>query len=79
MTAARSVAYDTLLIAVGSHSNDFGTPGAAEHALKLETPQDARNFHSRIVNACIRANAQLEPLAEHQLQHRDHRRGRHRR
>ena len=67
VTPARSVRYDTLVIAIGSRSNDFGTPGVAEHALKLETPADARNFHSRIVNACIRANAQMEPLAPHQL------------
>ena len=67
VTPAGKVRYDTLVIAVGSRSNDFGTPGVAEYALKLETPTDARNFHSRIVNACIRANAQDTPLAPHQL------------
>src|SRR3982751_4589994 len=29
--------YDTLIIAVGSLTNDFGTPGAKEHAISLET------------------------------------------
>ena len=33
----RSVPYDTLVIAIGSVTNDFGTPGAAEHAIPLET------------------------------------------
>ncbi|MFN7276599.1 MAG: FAD-dependent oxidoreductase, partial [Betaproteobacteria bacterium] len=28
----RAIGYDTLVIAVGSHTNDFGTPGAAQHA-----------------------------------------------
>ncbi len=72
VTPARSFGYDTLVIAVGSQSNDFGTPGVAEHALKLETTADARRFHRRMVNALIRANAQQEaqhePLAPHQLQ-----------
>ena len=42
VTPARRVGYDTLVIAVGSQSNDFGTPGVAEHALKLESADDAR-------------------------------------
>jgi NADH:ubiquinone reductase (H+-translocating) len=72
VTPARSFGYDTLVIAVGSQSNDFGTPGVAAHALKLETTADAQRFHRRMVNALIRANAQQEaqhePLAPHQLQ-----------
>jgi NADH:ubiquinone reductase (H+-translocating) len=68
VTPARSFGYDTLVIAVGSQSNDFGTPGVAEHALKLETTADARRFHRRMGNALIRAHAQQEPLAKHQLQ-----------
>ena len=68
LTPARSFGYDTLVIAVGSQSNDFGTPGVAEHALKLETTANARRFHRRMVNALIRAHAQHEPLAQHQLQ-----------
>ena len=68
ITPARSFGYDTLVIAVGSQSNDFGTPGVAEHALKIETTADAQRFHRRMVNALIRANAQHEPLASQQLQ-----------
>jgi NADH dehydrogenase len=68
VTPARRFGYDTLVLALGSQSNDFGTPGVAEHALKLETPADARRFHQRLVNACIRAHAQAEPLQPQQLQ-----------
>jgi NADH:ubiquinone reductase (H+-translocating) len=68
VTPARSFGYETLVIAVGSQSNHFGTPGVAEHALKLETTADARRFHRLLVNALIRAHAQHEPLAQHQLQ-----------
>ncbi len=67
VTPARSFGYDTLIIAVGSQSNDFGTPGVREHALKLETPADAQRFHQRLVNACVRAHTQQAPLRPEQL------------
>ena len=67
VTSQRSFAYDTLVIAVGSLTNDFGTPGVNEYALKLETPQDAARFHRRMVDACIRAHAQTGPLRPEQL------------
>lgn len=60
--------YDTLVVAVGSHTNDFGTPGVAEHAIALETPADAERFHRRLVNACLRAHMQETPLEPRQLQ-----------
>ena len=63
----REIAYDTLVMAVGSRTNDFGTPGAREHAISLDTPADAEHFHRRLINACIRANAQKTPLRSDQL------------
>ena len=67
VTPARSFRYDTLVIAVGSQSNDFGTPGVGEFAMKLETPADAEQFNHRLVNACIRAHAQAGSIAPEQL------------
>jgi NADH dehydrogenase len=67
VTPARSVRYDTLIIAVGSQTNDFGTPGVHEHALRLDEPPQAERFHRRLVNACIRAHTQTEPLRPGQL------------
>ena len=58
----REIQYDTLVIAVGSRTNDFGTPGVREHAISLDTPDQAERFHRRLVNACIRANAQPAPM-----------------
>ncbi len=58
ITPPYSRAYDTLVIATGSQTNDFGTPGVAQHAIALETPKQAERFHSRLVNACIRAHVQ---------------------
>lgn len=68
VTPARVFRYDTLVLAVGSQSNDFGTPGVRQHAMRLETPADAAQFHRRLVNACIRAHAQAGPLHPAQLQ-----------
>ncbi|AJG22678.1 NAD(P)/FAD-dependent oxidoreductase [Cupriavidus basilensis] len=67
ITPPRTFGYDTLIIAVGSQSNDFGTPGVYEHAMRLESAADALRFHSRMVNACIRAHAQTAPLLAQQL------------
>jgi NADH dehydrogenase len=52
----RRVAYDKLVIAIGSESNDFGTPGVREHAFTLDNAWQAHLFHRRLVNACFRAN-----------------------
>ena len=47
VTPDRVIGYDTLVLALGSLSNDFGTPGVARHALKLESKADAQRFHAR--------------------------------
>jgi NADH:ubiquinone reductase (H+-translocating) len=67
ITPAGRISYDTLIIAIGSVSNDFGAPGVAEFAIPLETPEQAVRFNRRLVNACIRANAQPEPVRPGQL------------
>jgi NADH dehydrogenase len=67
VTSARGIPYDTLVIAVGSRTNDFGTPGAREYAIALDDPAEAGRFHRRLVNAYIRAQTQAEPLRPEQL------------
>lgn len=67
ITPERSIPYDILVIAIGSESNDFGTPGAKEHAITLDTPDEARRFNRRLVNACLRAHTQHEPIRPGQL------------
>ena len=62
VTPERSFGYDTLVLAIGSRSNDFGTPGVAEHAIALDTTVQAARFHRRLVNACLRAHTQLDPV-----------------
>ena len=63
----RHIPYDTLVIAVGSVTNDFGTKGVAQHAVPLDTPEQAARFHRRLVNACIRADEQEEAIRPGQL------------
>jgi NADH:ubiquinone reductase (H+-translocating) len=67
ITPPRSLHYDTLVIAIGSISNDFGTPGVSQHAIPLETPEQAVRFNHRLVNACIRADAQPNLVRPGQL------------
>lgn len=52
----RTERYDTLVMAVGSISNDFGTPGVAQHAFMLDSAWQAHLFHRKLVNLCFRAN-----------------------
>ena len=67
ITPATALSYDTLVIAIGSVTNDFGTPGAAAFAVPLETPDQASRFNRRLVNACLRANTQDGPVRPGQL------------
>ncbi len=67
VTPIQTIPYDTLIISIGSLTNDFGTEGVAQYAQRLESLADAKRFHLRLVNACLRAQAQVDPLAPHQL------------
>lgn len=67
ITPGRSEPYDTLVLAIGSTTNDFGTPGVREHAIPLETTDQARRFNRRLLNACYRAQTQAEPIRPGQL------------
>lgn len=58
----RAVRYDTLVIAIGSIVNDFGTPGVGDHATALDTDEDARRFHRRLLAACARAEIEDDPV-----------------
>jgi NADH dehydrogenase len=53
---ARRIPYDTLVIAIGSESNDFNTPGVRDNAFTIDNAWQAHLFHRRLVNACFRAN-----------------------
>ncbi|MBX9764525.1 MAG: NAD(P)/FAD-dependent oxidoreductase [Pseudomonadaceae bacterium] len=61
---ARTLSYDSLVIAVGSTTNDFGTEGAAEHCLFLDTREQAERFHRQLLNHYMRAHASQSETTE---------------
>ncbi len=67
ITPVRSFRYDILVIAIGCVGNAFNTPGVDEFAIMLDTPEQAERFNRRLLNACVRAFAQEEPIRPEQL------------
>ena len=55
LVAPRTLGFETLVLAIGSGSNLFGTPGAAEHAHLLENVADAEAFNRRLTSAFLAA------------------------
>jgi len=51
----RSIGYRHLVLALGSGSNSFGTPGI-ENAYLLESVRDAQRFHADWLSACAHAS-----------------------
>ncbi len=54
--AGHRIRYDYLVLAVGSVSNDFGTPGARDNALFLDDRTQADRFRKRLLNQCLRVS-----------------------
>ncbi|RBO79622.1 NAD(P)/FAD-dependent oxidoreductase [Marinomonas aquiplantarum] len=52
----RHVSYDILVMAVGSVSNDFGTPGVAEHCYFLDSHRQAERFQQALLQQFLRVN-----------------------
>lgn len=63
----RRFRYDTLVVAVGSLSNDFGIQGVKENCLFLDTTAQAERFQRKLLNCMLKAHTQGKPIAEGQL------------
>lgn len=50
---ATEVTYDTLVLAVGSESNDFGIPGVKEHCIFLDSRKQADHFQKLLVKRLL--------------------------
>ncbi|WP_159564360.1 NAD(P)/FAD-dependent oxidoreductase [Budvicia diplopodorum] len=50
----RHIAYDILVMALGSVSNDFGTPGVRENCIYLDNPKQAQLFHNKMLNLFLK-------------------------
>src|SRR5579871_4247481 len=53
------IRYDYLVIAIGSVSNDFGTPGVQQHCLFLEDREQADRFRLKLLNQCLRVSRMM--------------------
>ena len=60
LVPARELPYDTLVMALGSTSNDFGTPGVKDHCIFLDNPQQARRFHNEMLNLFLKFSASAD-------------------
>ena len=63
----RTFHYDTLVIAIGSQTNDFGIKGVKEHCMFLDTRHEADVFHQHLLRRAYEAHTQKSPLREGQL------------
>src|SRR5690606_33895913 len=57
LVPARTLAYDTLVIAVGSTTNDFGTRGAAEHCIFNVARDQEKRLQRLLISRYMRAHA----------------------
>lgn len=56
LVAERKLGYDTLVLAIGSVSNDFNTPGVSDHCYFLDSAGQAMRFHRALMNNFVRIN-----------------------
>ncbi len=61
----RRIAYDTLILAIGSVTNFFGVPGSDAHAMAIDTVTQAEHVRKRILAACMRTQVRLAESANH--------------
>ncbi|MEZ2299283.1 NAD(P)/FAD-dependent oxidoreductase [Variovorax sp. RCC_210] len=60
----RTIGYGQLVLALGSEENDFGTPGAREHCLFLNTPAQAVQIREALLAGAFRlARGQQDALS----------------
>ena len=54
------IRYDYLVLAIGSVTNDFATPGVAQHCLFLDDRADADRFRTKLLNHCLRVSRSMQ-------------------
>lgn len=50
----REIEYDYLILAIGSTSNDFNTPGVRENCIFLDSPEQAHRFRTEMNNQFLK-------------------------
>ncbi|MGR5141212.1 NAD(P)/FAD-dependent oxidoreductase [Photobacterium sp. DNB23_23_1] len=56
----RELEYDILVLAIGSTSNDFNTPGVRESCIFLDSPEQAHRFRTKMNNQFLKLHANKE-------------------
>ncbi|HCE1569358.1 TPA: NAD(P)/FAD-dependent oxidoreductase [Vibrio parahaemolyticus] len=54
---SRELEYDLLVMAIGSTSNDFNTPGVRENCIFLDSPEQAHRFRTEMNNEFLKLHA----------------------
>lgn len=53
----RELNYSKLIFALGSVTNDFGTEGAEQNCIFLDSPKSAQSFHTQLLNEFLKLQA----------------------
>lgn len=57
LVASREIEYDILVLAIGSVSNDFNTPGVRENCIFLDSPEQALRFRTEMNNEFLKLHS----------------------
>ena len=70
LSGRHRIRYDYLVLALGAVSNDFGTPGARQHCLFLDTRAEADRFRQKLLDHCLRVSRRLsaDPKADARIE-----------
>lgn len=70
IVVSRRIPYDYLVLAIGSKSNDFNTKGVAEHAIFLDSSEQALRFQHKMLSLFLRfsENFNLSEIGEENQQ-----------
>ena len=60
----RELSYDYLVMAIGSVSNDFNTPGVRDNCIFLDSPDQAFRFHGLLMDRFLRFASDCKPGAD---------------
>ncbi|MEQ1160153.1 NAD(P)/FAD-dependent oxidoreductase [Acinetobacter calcoaceticus] len=59
LAPSRAICFDTLVVAIGSTSNDFGTQGAKDQCIFLDSRSQADKFQKEFLSLYLKAQAQV--------------------
>lgn len=67
LTSTGEVPYDILVVATGSKTNFYGTPGAEEHSFVLKNLYDAIKLRNRIIDCVEKSTTTEDPVERKRL------------